>query len=169
MADSLILGSSPIFGRIDSFIFEDWASQIDGDNKIEEPGSGKLPKIESVPDLVMAGYFPAPDNKIVVYEVAYTKRYQIIWSFLCKKTDVTDAQAKALSEVQKTPETTELKRKWGGTWEGISTKDFLAVWAECFRTFEDEEGSRIYPSQLLAMPVTKLSNGVVMKVMHIIF
>ncbi|KAL6816147.1 hypothetical protein V8C40DRAFT_269520 [Trichoderma camerunense] len=166
MADSLILGSSPVFGRIDSFIFDDWASQIDWGKKMEKPGSGNRPKTEFVPDLLMAGYFPAPDNKIVVYEVAYTEQYQTIWSFLCKNTDITDAQAKALSEVQKTPETTELKRRWEGTWEGISTKDFLEVWDECFRPFK---GYTVYPDELVEMPVTELPNGVVMKVMHIIF
>ncbi|KAK0761180.1 hypothetical protein N5P37_006126 [Trichoderma harzianum] len=166
MANSLILGSSPIFGRVDSFIFEDWVTKIDWDKKIEELGSDKFEETEMVLDLRMAGYFPAPYNKIVVYEVAYTKQYQIIWSFLCKKTDVTDAQAKALSEVQKTPEITELKRKWVGTWEGISTKEFHEVRTECSRTFDDEEGSTVYP-ELREMLVTEFSNGVVMKVMHI--
>ncbi|KAL7783124.1 hypothetical protein V8C43DRAFT_309655 [Trichoderma afarasin] len=162
-----ILDSSPKFGRVDSFIFEDWVEQIDWDKKIEELGSDKFEETEMVLDLRMAGYFPAPDNKIVVYKVAYTKECQIIWSFLCKKTDVTDAQAKALSEVQQTPETTELKRKWGKVWEGISTKEFREVQTGCSRTFDDEEGSTVSP-ELREVENTEFSNGVVMKVMHVI-
>ncbi|QYT02323.1 hypothetical protein H0G86_009329 [Trichoderma simmonsii] len=114
MATSLILDWSPKFGQVDSLIFTDWTSQIDLDKEIKKLRLDKLVKTESVPDLHMAGYFPAPDNnKVVVYQVACIEQSQIIWSFLCEKTAVTDAQAKSLSEVQQNPQTTELKRKWG--------------------------------------------------------
>ncbi|KAL7960312.1 hypothetical protein V8C34DRAFT_321530 [Trichoderma compactum] len=80
-----ILGSSPKFGRTRSFVFNDWVNQPGWIKKLDERDSERVKKIFN-PELCMAGYFPAPDNKIVVYEVAYnyTEQYQMIWSFSAK-------------------------------------------------------------------------------------
>lgn len=112
----LFLGSSPKFGQIDSLIFTDWIEPL--------LQSGNLKEFNLTPEICMGGYFPITDNKVVVYEVAYTKERQVIRSFKCEKTHVTDAQAEALNKAEQTLEAMELKKKWGKIWKGVSTKTY---------------------------------------------
>lgn len=163
-----ILDSSPKFGETRSFIFNDWVNQTGWTKKLDKRYSERVKKRFN-PELLLAGYFPVPDNKIVIYEVAYSyeEQYQMIWSFLCKKTDITDAQAKALSEVEQTSETADLKNKWGKIWEGISTKELSEVESEFYGMFDGEKGSTGGP-ELIAHPVSKSPNGIVTMLVHII-
>ncbi|KAK4085257.1 uncharacterized protein Triagg1_247 [Trichoderma aggressivum f. europaeum] len=109
-----ILDSSPKVGKLDSLIFADWVEPLLQQDELET--------FNLTPEICMGGYFPIKDNKVVVYEVAYTEERQVIRSFICEKSHVTRAQAKALNKAEQTPEVMELKGKWGETWEGISTK-----------------------------------------------
>ncbi|KAL7911936.1 hypothetical protein GGI35DRAFT_477630 [Trichoderma velutinum] len=126
MANSAILGPSPKFGQIDSLIFSDREAKTD--DKTDTLYSDDSEDPEMIPDLYMGGYLPIPNsNKIVVYEVAYTEQQQFIWSFVCGESDVTDAQAEALSRAKQTPEAMELKRKWGIIWEDVLNKKPLSL------------------------------------------